>query len=178
MRNIYLLILLLFVVGCNHKKTGGKIVGDSVWAYTMNDMGKENVMNEDAKWGDEAPFFTSGIVSVEIPNESLVKARDMAIDFLRKKATSINGSKHEILKNYFRQYIPFKRNNKLYVLINMYAFYTRKFAENPSELCVYVENPQKKIKNMNPLQICGPYYFLILVNLTDNKTMWYSRPAA
>lgn len=107
---IYLILLCFMVLSCHNKK----INGDIVYLYPDDMATKDNILYN-PKWMNGTKFIHNDMKVYKLQEKDFVYIESCAKKGFRGEYNKLTKRK------YFRQFIGYKKHNKIYVYINYFA---------------------------------------------------------
>ena len=107
----------------------------------------------------------------EVTPTDLKYGDSLLVDFLSDKYLIdkvVNNN--DILELYFRQYFCYESNKDTILLVNLYAYKTKKYDVHPT--AVFASNPRKTV--INPLKGNNKFYMLVWINLSHKAVDFYT----
>lgn len=144
---LYLLIALATLMGCSEQSSRHYTVVKR-WAFECNDTAS-SIMNATAKWPDGFHVLKNRMKYHHLSKHELRLAETYSYDFMEEWIMP-PCDYFRITSRYFRQFLGYKKNGKLFVMANFYKYVTNTYMHNGKGFIVSpdaretVINPYKK----------------------------------
>lgn len=171
----YSILILVCLCACSNKQTNKKISSpkfyiEKIWAKDSPSYSKFEILQEKAEWGNGRRLLSENQVYRKITPIDLKYGDSLLVDFLSdKKLIDKVVNKNNILKLYFRQYFCYESNKDVMLLVNLYAYETKRYDAHTAT--VFASNPRKIV--INPLKGNNKFYMLVLINLSNKAVEFY-----
>lgn len=166
---IYSILILVCLFACSNKQTHKKMSSpkfhiEKIWAKDSPSYSKFYILQELAEWENGIQLLGENHVYRKMTPIDMKYGDSLLVDFLSdKKLIDKVANKNNILKLYFRQYFCYENNKDVMLLVNLYAYETKRYDVHTAT--VFASNPRKIV--INPLKGNNKFYMLVLINLSN-----------
>ena len=170
------MLILVCLFACSNRQTNKKMSSpkfyiEKIWAKDSPSYSKFEILQEIAEWGNGRRLLSGKQRYKEVTPTDLKYGDSLLVDFLSDKYLIdkvVNNN--DILELYFRQYFCYESNKDTMLLVNLYAYKTKKYDVHTT--AVFASKPRKTV--INPLKGNNKFYMLVLINLSHKAVDFYT----
>ena len=162
---LYLLIALAVLAGCREQLSKHCSVVKK-WAFECNDTAS-SIMNATAEWPDGSQVLKDGMEYHRLSTHELRLAEAYSYDFIEKWVMPPCDN-FRITSRYFRQFLGYKKNGKLFVAANFYKCVTNTYM-NDGNRCTTLPDTRETVINPYKKNTKDDDYCLLTINMSNGR---------
>ena len=133
---------------------------------------ESTVMKKNAKWINNKPVLATGMIYHKLTEKELKFTENLSYNFIIKNIMTPHKDYYRVDKRFFRQFLGYEKDGKLFAIGNFYPFTITKYPKDGC-LCCIKDDDTRHIFNPYMKNTKDDSYVLLRINLTDKIVNWY-----
>lgn len=164
----FIFIVLIGLSACTGKQTESNVKSITVekkWAKDCDKDSKIHILADNAHFANGEKVLTSKQTYINMSKDCLNEVETLVAKYLDSKDNEHYLGKNNTLDYYFRQYLCYKENKRIFVFVNLYAYRITRYDTNTTT--AFASNPSVDV--INPLKGNNKDYKILIVNLSERS---------